>query len=489
MKALILNSGMGSRMGVLTSEHPKCMTEISGRETILSRQLSQIADQGIEEVVMTTGRHDQVLTEYCKSLDLPLTYTFVKNPVYDKTNYIYSIYCAREALAEDDILLMHGDLVFENMVLDQVIESKESCMTVSTTLPLPEKDFKAVVHDNQIEKVGIEFFEDALAAQPLYHLKKEDWKIWLDRIVAFCEADQVKCYAENALNEVSDKCVIRPLDVKDQLCAEIDNPEDLKVVSEKLAEVENRTVYMSFSADMLHSGHISIIRKAARLGRLIIGVLCGAFNGFLIGFLHIPPMLVTLCGLQLYTGIAMIITTGPGITGVPQSYINIANGTIAGIPHTLPLFIIVTLVMSFLLKSTTYGQKVYFLGSNEVASKYSGINNFKVIMTTYMISGFLGAISGILTSSHYGSGKSNYNTSYTLLSLLIVVLGGVHPDGGKGKVIGVTLAIVLLQLISSAFSVLRIDTVITDLVYGLILIAVLVITNIAAKRATKVKTK
>lgn len=222
---------------------------------------------------------------------------------------------------------------------------------------------------------------------------------------------------------------------------------------------------------------------------LIIGVLCGAFNGFLIGFLHIPPMLVTLCGLQLYTGIAMIITTGPGITGVPQSYINIANGTIAGIPHTLPMFIIVTLVMSFLLKSTTYGQKVYFLGSNEVASKYSGINNFKVIMTTYMISGFLGAISGILTSSHYGSGKSNYNTSYTLLSLLIVVLGGVHPDGGKGKVIGVTLAIVLLQLISSAFSVLRIDTVITDLVYGLILIAVLVITNIAAKRATKVKTK
>ena len=190
MKALILNSGMGSRMGVLTSEHPKCMTEISGRETILSRQLSQIADQGIEEVVMTTGRHDQVLTEYCKSLDLPLTYTFVKNPVYDKTNYIYSIYCAREVLAEDDILLMHGDLVFENMVLDQVIESKESCMTVSTTLPLPEKDFKAVVHDNQIEKVGIEFFEDALAAQPLYHLKKEDWKIWLDRIVAFCEADQ-----------------------------------------------------------------------------------------------------------------------------------------------------------------------------------------------------------------------------------------------------------------------------------------------------------
>ena len=96
MKALILNSGLGSRMGVLTSEHPKCMTEISATETILSRQLKQIAAAGITEVVMTTGLFDSVLVNYCNSLDLPLHYTFVKNPVYDKTNYIYSIFCAKD---------------------------------------------------------------------------------------------------------------------------------------------------------------------------------------------------------------------------------------------------------------------------------------------------------------------------------------------------------------------------------------------------------
>ncbi len=260
-------------MGVLTSEHPKCMTEISGRETILSRQLTQLAEKGIKEVVMTTGLFDTVLEEYCESLDLPLSITFVKNPVYDKTNYIYSIYCAREYLKDQDLLLMHGDLVFENTVLDDVMDSEESCMTVSSTLPLPEKDFKAVIHGNRIEKVGIEFFDDALSAQPLYKLNKEDWNIWLARIVEFCEKNEVSCYAENALNEVSDACLIRPLDVQDRLCAEIDNPEDLKKVSAMLKEVENRTVYMCFSADMLHSGHIAIIRKAARLGRLTIGVL------------------------------------------------------------------------------------------------------------------------------------------------------------------------------------------------------------------------
>ena len=272
MKALILNSGMGSRMGYFTSEHPKCVTEINGMETILSRQLKQLADAGIHEVVMTTGLFDNILVEYCKGLNLPLHIEFVKNPLYRETNYIYSIYCAKEYL-DDDILLMHGDLVFENEVLDRVLESPHSCMTVSSTLPLPEKDFKAVIIEDRIQKVGIEFFNSAMAAQPLYLLKKDDWRLWLDKIVEFCESDNRKCYAENAFNQISDTCCIKPLDVKHMLCNEVDTPEDLAVVSARVKEVNNRTVYMCFSTDILHSGHISIIKKAQKHGKLIIGVL------------------------------------------------------------------------------------------------------------------------------------------------------------------------------------------------------------------------
>ncbi len=272
MKALILNSGLGSRMGVLTSEQPKCMTEINPTDTILSRQLKLIAQAGIKEVVMTTGYYNEVLEKYCNSLDLPLEFTFVNNPVYDKTNYIYSIYCAKDYL-DDDILLMHGDLVFENTVFDDVMLSENSCMTVSSTLELPEKDFKAVVNNGKVEKVGIEFFDNALAAQPLYKLNKDDWKVWLDKIIEFCENDNTGCYAENALNEVSDNCDITPLDVEDRVCAEIDNPEDLEVVSEKIYKAENRVVYMTFSTDIIHSGHIAIINKAKRLGKLMIGLL------------------------------------------------------------------------------------------------------------------------------------------------------------------------------------------------------------------------
>ena len=273
MKALILNSGMGSRMGVLTSEHPKCMTEISATETILSRQLRMIADVGIREVVMTTGLFDTVLVNYCNGLGLPLKITYVKNPIFRETNYIYSIYCAREELRGDDIVLMHGDLVFENEVFDRVVASETSCMTVSSTLPLPEKDFKAVVRDGQVMKVGIEFFNDAMAAQPLYKLLREDWLKWLDNICRFCEVGNRKVYAENALNELDGACGIATLDVHNLLCAEIDNPEDLAVVSSRLREVESRSVYMCFSTDVIHGGHIAIIRKAQRLGRLTIGVL------------------------------------------------------------------------------------------------------------------------------------------------------------------------------------------------------------------------
>lgn len=273
MKALILNSGVGSRMGVLTSEHPKCMTEISERDTILSRQLRLLAEAGIKDVVMTTGYFDTVLVNYCKSLKLPINYTFINNPLYAETNYIYSIYCAKEVLQGESIILMHGDIVFEYSVLEDLLVNEKSCMKVSSTLKLPEKDFKAVVKEGLVKAVGIEFFDSAMEAQALYKLNKDDWKVWLDKICEYCESDRRKCYAEVALNEATDECHIEAFDVKNRLCTEIDNPEDLRMVTERLNEIENRTVYMCFSTDIVHTGHIEIIKKAAKLGKLTVGVL------------------------------------------------------------------------------------------------------------------------------------------------------------------------------------------------------------------------
>ena len=234
MRALILNSGLGTRMGELTSEHPKCMTEIATGETIVSRQLRMLSEAGVREIVMTTGVFAETLESYCDGLKLPVRITYVQNPRCRETNYIYSIYCAREYL-EDDLLLMHGDLVFSRDVLAEILGAADSRMTVSSSVPLPEKDFKAVTEGTLIQKIGIEFFENAVAAQPLYRLRKQDWALWLGKIIEYCESGRTGVYAENALNELDGAAGIRTLDTGNRLCCEIDNPEDLARVKKQLA--------------------------------------------------------------------------------------------------------------------------------------------------------------------------------------------------------------------------------------------------------------
>ena len=234
MKALILNSGLGTRMGALTREHPKCMTEIAPGETIVSRQLRMLSEAGVRDIVMTTGVFAETLAEYCSGLKLPARITYVQNPRCRETNYIYSIYCAREFL-EDDLLLMHGDLVFGRDVLAEILAVEDSRMTVSSTVPLPEKDFKAVTEGTLIRKIGIEFFENVVAAQPLYRLRKQDWALWLGKIIEYCESGRTGVYAENALNALDGAAGIRTLDTGNRLCCEIDNPEDLARVKKQLA--------------------------------------------------------------------------------------------------------------------------------------------------------------------------------------------------------------------------------------------------------------
>lgn len=272
MKAIILNSGMGSRMGDKTISCPKCMMKLSEQETILSRQLKLLNEFDIKDIIITTGYNSQLLEEYYNSLELDLDVLFIKNEKYQTTNYIYSIYCAREYL-DDDVILMHGDIVFEKAVLLQLLELKNSSMVVSSIEELPKKDFKALTVGNKIEKIGIDFFESAVAAQPLYFLKKNDWNVWLEKIVEYCENGKTNVYAENAFNDISEKCNIETFDIKDMLCREVDTPEDLEKIIKELEKVKNKIVYMCFSTDVVHGAHIALLKKAACYGKVIVGVM------------------------------------------------------------------------------------------------------------------------------------------------------------------------------------------------------------------------
>ncbi|WP_373266120.1 phosphocholine cytidylyltransferase family protein [Hungatella hathewayi] len=232
MKAVILNSGMGRRMGEYTENQPKCMVPLLD-ETIIEMQLKQLYRAGIREAVITTGPFSDRLEQHVKSLGLPMSFSFIHNPEYEDTNYIYSLFLA-EKLLHDDILLLHGDLVFDGSIPNGMITFEKSCMAVSTVCELPDKDFKAVRKDGRIIKVGTEFFENAVSAQPLYKFFREDWEKWLEGIGRFVRSGMVSCYAENALNEIGEEVELYPYDYGYALCQEVDDKEDLASVREKL---------------------------------------------------------------------------------------------------------------------------------------------------------------------------------------------------------------------------------------------------------------
>ena len=117
MIALLLNSGLGSRMGDETREHPKCMCRLSEQETIISWQVKLLRRIGVTEAVVTTGHLADTLIAYLESLDSGIRFHFVHNPKYRETNYIYSMYLARNLLRGQDDISLHGDVVLHPAVL------------------------------------------------------------------------------------------------------------------------------------------------------------------------------------------------------------------------------------------------------------------------------------------------------------------------------------------------------------------------------------
>lgn len=227
MIALLLNSGRGTRMGDETKEHPKCLCRLDGEDTIISWQVKLLAKCGVKEAVVTTGPFEDMLREHLESLNSGITFHYVPNPDYAATNYIYSMYLAREALAGEDVISLHGDLVMAPEVMARLVAQERSSVVIDTTLPLPEKDFKAQLTGDRVKAVGIHFFgDDCAASQPAYLFREKDFRRWMEEISAFCERGERSCYAENAFNAACEEIDLHAMDVQGLLCAEIDNPED-----------------------------------------------------------------------------------------------------------------------------------------------------------------------------------------------------------------------------------------------------------------------
>lgn len=235
MKAVIFNSGLGNRMGEFTQTHHKSMAVLKNGETIFHRQLRLLSAEGIKDFIVTTGPFEEQLK--AEAADFPeLNFTFVRNDIYDKTNYIYSMYLAREYMKGNDLVFLHGDLVFNRKLVRDVLSAADkNTATVNFKKALPEKDFKGRVQDGKVLEVSINIFDaDCFAFQPFYKLDAATAGAWIAKVEEFVAKNEVKCYAENALNEIFADLNIRAFSYEDYYIDEIDNLVDYDRVTAEI---------------------------------------------------------------------------------------------------------------------------------------------------------------------------------------------------------------------------------------------------------------
>lgn len=203
---------------------------------------------------------------------------------------------------------------------------------------------------------------------------------------------------------------------------------------------------------------------------LVVAAACGLLNGALIAGLRVPPILATLGTQQLFSGLALVISGGTVLMGLPKSFTDVALTTVAGIPLIFEIMIVVALLVAVLVGSTALGTRMRLVGANPKAADYSGISSAKVLLTTYVITGVLAGAAGLIISSRASGANSQYGTSYILLAIVVAVLAGVNPDGGYMTVAGVVISVLALEMLATGLLALQDSPHVVTIAQGLLLI-------------------
>lgn len=206
---------------------------------------------------------------------------------------------------------------------------------------------------------------------------------------------------------------------------------------------------------------------------LLIGAIVGLLNGTLVAFLGLPPILATLGSGLVFTGFAIALTGGSAVMGFPEVVAWIGNSQVLGLPTPLLIFIMLAVALHFLMTRTAFGIRISMFGTNPLAALYAAVDVKGILLKVYMLSGLFASVAGMVIMSRANSAKADYGSSYLLLSVLIAVLGGVNPYGGYGRVVGVVLAVLSMQFLSSGLNMLQVSNFARELIWGALLLFVM----------------
>ncbi|MCM2502766.1 ABC transporter permease [Aureimonas altamirensis] len=201
------------------------------------------------------------------------------------------------------------------------------------------------------------------------------------------------------------------------------------------------------------------------------GIFGGIVNGTLVGYAGLTPIIATLGTQLLFTGIAVGLTGGSAQTlGFILPMDDFGNMPVFGVPLPFALFIAIAALLAIALRFSAFGKRLFLMGSNPVAAFYAGIAVRRMLFGTYLLSSILAAVAGFVIAARTSSVKWDYGTSYVLVAILIVVMAGVRPSGGYGRVVCVVLSAIALQMLSSLFNFMGISNFFRDCAWGLLLL-------------------
>lgn len=229
----------------------------------------------------------------------------------------------------------------------------------------------------------------------------------------------------------------------------------------------------ALTAGLLTSGMDPIL--AVLLG-LLIGLALGAINGLIITKGKVAPFIATLATMTVYRGITLVYTDGRPITGLSDSFTfeMIGKGYVFGIPFPVIIMLITFAILYFILKKTIFGRQVYAIGGNEEASILSGIKADRVKIWVYSLTGMLSVLAGIILTSRLNSAQPTAGSSFELDAIAAVVIGGTSLMGGRGKIVGTLIGVLIIGVIDNGLNLLNVSSFYQQIVKGgIILLAVL----------------
>ena len=211
-------------------------------------------------------------------------------------------------------------------------------------------------------------------------------------------------------------------------------------------------------------------------GAILVGLLGGLFNGFLIARFNITPILCTLGTQMAFTGLAVVVSDGRAVTvGSPDLLSSIGNDTFFNVPISFLIFISVATLVGAAVRYTPYGLWLMLMGTNPKAAYFAGFPKMRVTMATYALSGTLSGLAGVIIAARNVNVKFDYGSSYLLIAILIAVMAGVKPEGGYGRVVCVVLSAIALQLMSSLLNFGGLSNFVRDFAWGALLLTFLAV--------------